>query len=282
MPLAGHDPDSADRRHPRQNFNPRAPCGARLNYEVLTTIYRQRFQSTCPLRGTTGDGEGQQGHRPISIHVPLAGHDFVAPAPTVTAYYFNPRAPCGARHNRACKGKVSPNFNPRAPCGARLAHSRLAKASTRHFNPRAPCGARRCHRYTSYTAMHFNPRAPCGARRQTCWGSPSRCYFNPRAPCGARRSITACSNSGGSISIHVPLAGHDGAQHLHQLRRNGFQSTCPLRGTTNTEKTRTRFCRISIHVPLAGHDDAALAAPAVLFDISIHVPLAGHDHSSFL
>ena len=32
---------------------------------------------------------------------------------------FNPRAPCGARHQRSGGHKDQANFNPRAPCGAR-------------------------------------------------------------------------------------------------------------------------------------------------------------------
>ena len=59
-----------------------------------------------------------------------------------------------------------------------------------------------------------------------------------------------------TISIHVPLAGHD---------VNDFIPTICL------------FC-ISIHVPLAGHDVAADAQGERRGKISIHVPLAGHDH----
>ena len=34
------------------------------------------------------------------------------------------------------------------------------------------------------------------------------------------------------ISIHVPLAGHDDQRQAILARREPFQSTCPLRGTT--------------------------------------------------
>ena len=55
------------------------------------------FQSTRPVRGATA-------HRspPLSMQA-----------------RFNPRAPCGARHDPACGCAGHICFNPRAPCGAR-------------------------------------------------------------------------------------------------------------------------------------------------------------------
>ena len=61
-----------------------------------------------------------------------------------------------------------------------------------------------------------------------------------------------------------------------------FQSTCPLRGTTET--CPLRFfggLDISIHMPLTGHDlDARLKV--IHFAISIHMPLTGHDQRATL
>ena len=85
---------SAKRR--RRHFNPRAPCGARQRTRALPPSAVGRFQSTCPLRGTTSSSHGYSDH----------GRN------------FNPRAPCGARPccpDRSCL--PSQHFNPRAPCG---------------------------------------------------------------------------------------------------------------------------------------------------------------------
>ena len=96
-PLAGNDLRArfAASRYP--NFNPRSPCGERLA-SMPVYLYRVKFQSTLPLRGTTlheSDnkgartnfnprspcGERPEGHRlrdcadRISIHAPLAGND---------------------------------------------------------------------------------------------------------------------------------------------------------------------------------------------------------------
>ena len=56
MPLAGHDCKFASVLFTGLYFNPRAPCGARPPpppYPSPSPI----FQSTCPLRGTTGGGK---------------------------------------------------------------------------------------------------------------------------------------------------------------------------------------------------------------------------------
>ena len=73
-PLAGRDRACSLRLKQFQNFNPRAPCGARLINAVKVSC-RDGFQPTRPLRGATvrhGAGGGVK-------------------------RYFNPRAPCGAR-----------------------------------------------------------------------------------------------------------------------------------------------------------------------------------------
>ena len=78
------------------NFNPRAPCGARLA-RYLVMVNKAGFQPTRPLRGATVDEDFETERRDISTHAPLAGRDPNAITPFATRFYFNPRAPCGAR-----------------------------------------------------------------------------------------------------------------------------------------------------------------------------------------
>ena len=76
-PRAGRDsPRSRDRRR-QPNFNPLAPCGARL---------------ARLLRPAD--------HLVISIHSPRAGRDRLPSGYTIAARHFNPLAPCGARLSR--------------------------------------------------------------------------------------------------------------------------------------------------------------------------------------
>ena len=58
----------------RTNFNPRAPCGARL-MEVLIQLPSVPFQSTRPVRGATATEMACLVWFMISIHAPRAGRD---------------------------------------------------------------------------------------------------------------------------------------------------------------------------------------------------------------
>ena len=130
------------------------------------------FQSTRPVWGATvRRGDRGDGH-PISIHAPRVGRDvisrksrpqesrFQSTRPVwgatigrfkdvIKVRHFNPRAPCGARHNRTVVRRVPEYFNPRAPCGARPCLLDTCAQHSGYFNPRAPCGARQSYcRYT--------------------------------------------------------------------------------------------------------------------------------------
>ena len=103
-PLAGRDSIVKFNNRFHVNFNPRAPCGARL-------------AGWC--NGSTS--------RSISTHAPLAGRDAAACVTDAGWSYFNPRAPCGARRTLQHQCAKTQNFNPRAPCGARQ------QKSTNHY-----------------------------------------------------------------------------------------------------------------------------------------------------
>ena len=184
-PLAGRDYHSMAARRQGYDFNPRAPCGARLQQRTslripcpfqptrplrgatspcLSSFPSMIFQPTRPLRGATSLNRNYSAYTIISTHAPLAGRD--------------------------------------VPCSH-------AAAKPRYFNPRAPCGARRGARTSRTRATNFNPRAPCGARPSCVRCSPRGCYFNPRAPCGARQVGDKLYRVFAGISTHAPLAGRD-------------------------------------------------------------------------
>ena len=170
---------------PPCNFNPRAPCGARLVL-VGTAYLAWSFQSTRPMRGATEHPESQRQFQPfqstrpmrgatyswpewralrlISIHAPHAGRDGLILTDWMWSEYFNPRAPCGARPAVLLPHPPgSPDFNPRAPCGAR--HSSGKPLYSRwNFNPRAPCGARPHHRAALRPDADISIHAPHAGR----------------------------------------------------------------------------------------------------------------------
>ena len=107
-------------------------------------------------------------------------------------FYFNPRAPCGARPKKAEDLFEEVKFQPTRPLRGATTHKASEPQQGRHFNPRAPCGARPFPFSIFLDASGFQPTRPLrGATSHSL--SFLHCYdFNPRAPCGARQQ--KCTN----------------------------------------------------------------------------------------
>ena len=103
---------------PPGNFNPRTPCGVRLEPPLFFGGWIG-FQSTHPVWGAT-----------IAF---LHSSD--------SFWDFNPRTPCGVRRARYPRFPQGKDFNPRTPCGVRPA-GHLDGPAAIDFNPRTPCGVR--------------------------------------------------------------------------------------------------------------------------------------------
>ena len=283
----------------RGNFNPRAPCGARL--PGARCICRPfTFQSTRPVRGATGGRALRPLFRGISIHAPRAGRDFLRLSRGLSGGNFNPRAPCGARpldflrcfdlvvfqSTRPVRGATGielrvgqdVDISIHAPRAGRdllplrhLDHD-AGFQSTRPVRGATSIAHDRLARH--WISIHA-PRAGRDAVRRTrlC---PRR-HFNPRAPCGARLKKLQAGD------VH-----------------DKFQSTRPVRGATTIKPNSKPQQGISIHAPRAGRDDFGYAQQRYRKDfnprapcgarrsecpnahrqaaISIHAPRAGRDH----
>ena len=140
-PLRGATIQRSPPKNWGQDFNPRAPCGARR-------------QSSG-----RGDRDGQ-----ISTHAPLAGRDRERNPALLLGKNFNPRAPCGARHGGSDNIKRQLQISTHAPLAGRDHGSERRSCCPTLFNPCAPCGARQLSALTPSIEANFNPRAPCGAR----------------------------------------------------------------------------------------------------------------------
>ena len=152
-----------------QDFNPRAPCGARHG----STAKRgdgMSISTHAPLAGRDPRPRPRRGSTKISTHAPLAGRDRRGLHREEDNYYFNPRAPCGARQlGTEYRNKGQKKFQPTRPLRGATSAARQKLYDAIDFNPRAPCGARpRSARLLRLQALNFNPRAPCGARQQKC------------------------------------------------------------------------------------------------------------------
>ena len=153
--------------HP--DFNPRSPCGERLEIRETDTP-EQIFQSTLSLRRATSGDQRVLGIQGISIHALLAESDSSSSMRLVPSSLFQStlslRRATGA--DALYRGGNS-NFNPRSPCGER------PQAAT------APVGY--IYRFQSTLSLR---------RATSIRPSPEIQYadFNPRSPCGERLSIT--------------------------------------------------------------------------------------------
>ena len=193
----------------KDNFNPRAPCGARHQYRTEPKTV-QKFQSTRPMRGATANKRQSNANKDISIHAPHAGRDaagfLAAPKvrisihaphagrdrmmlpPTTILQYFNPRAPCGARRSCAACGRISSVFQSTRPMRGATRLDGVERQGI-CISIHAPHAGRDYDYCLSARSRHnFNPRAPCGARHTGNHSMLPDNHFNPRAPCGARHT----------------------------------------------------------------------------------------------
>ena len=92
-PRAGRDCSDVARCSCQRDFNPRAPCGARLALCAESVGMNLIFQSTRPVRGAT-DAQTFDGKGPaISIHAPRAGRDIEIRLTPAIAHRFQSTRP---------------------------------------------------------------------------------------------------------------------------------------------------------------------------------------------
>ena len=234
------------------------------------------FQSTLPLRGATVDDDDLVVAVEISIHTPLAGSDLYHRASTGQIIQFQSTLPLrGAIWSRTRRPRCRHHFNPRSPCGERHQLVKYDNATVKFQSTLPLRGATTCaacgrprYRFQSTLPLRgatalavagdlapvISIHTPLAGSDWT--GGPSRCstrYFNPHSPCGERRA-----------QGYLPV-------YLSQ-----FQSTLPLRGATLGKHLVSHPALISIHTPLAG-SDARIGHRGAVHLISIHTPLAGSD-----
>ena len=165
----------------------------------------------APLAGRDPRPRPRRGSTKISTHAPLAGRDRRGLHREEDNYYFNPRAPCGARQlGTEYRNKGQKKFQPTRPLrGATLAEDRVGHGES--ISTHAPLAGRDAQKKNAPTvARHFNPRAPCGARLPFAFLSAFISLFQPTRPLR------------GATPIGAALGGS--AQK--------FQPTRPLRGAT--------------------------------------------------
>ena len=197
------------------------------------------FQSTLPVWGATAVSGSFGQLLIISIHAPRVGSDAGGVQIGRRNCHFNPRSPCGERHEAGFSAYDSTDFNPRSPCGERPVSHPPSSIRVRFQSTLPVWGATRRFRRCRTGTGDFNPRSPCGERRGTGIASGWNWVFQSTLPVW-----------GATGSIHCAAADVV------------FQSTLPVWGATIADARRHVFRGISIHAPRVGSDFGRLQCPA--------------------
>ena len=150
--------------------------------------------------------------------------------------YFNPRPPCGGRHQfhrvdecgklisiHALRGEgdyrkhwvaVYMQISIHALRGEGDDKLLQRRSVSLNFNPRPPWGGRRAQDGGLCANNHFNPRPPWGGRPQCLSESRHTGNFNPRPPWGGRREIDRRAEYLPAISIHALRGEGDGCLYV--------------------------------------------------------------------
>ena len=198
------------------------------------------------------------------------GLSFAAQAHTPVRWYFNPRAPCGARPAMGSALTSVGDFNPRAPCGARPPRPEYPRDRC-IISIHAPLAGR-----DTITGLHtvlavISIHAPLAGRDLAVLQRHRQpLCISIHAPLAGRDiKVLDCTDEELMISIHAPLAGRDICTVGKYPSRNLFQSTRPLRGAT--------FVPDKVSAALGYFNPRAIVGGKVVQLISIHAPLAGRD-----
>ena len=103
------------------------------------------------------------------------------------------------------------------------------------FNPRTPHGVRQVAADINYQSFSISIHAPLtGCDIKPFTAALIAVHFNPRTPHGVRLLIKTEYHRLRQISIHAPLTGCDFKFSNTTTIGDGFQSTHPSRGATQT------------------------------------------------
>ena len=251
-PRVGRDGQRTAMRNSWSRFNPRAPCGARLDVLLFGGFLFV-----------------------VSIHAPRVGRDQAFPIKLYLHGSFNPRAPCGARRHHPQRNRLPSCFNPRAPCGARP-NKFYHDSPPLCFNPRAPCGARQCRFCIGAGVGKFQSTRPVWGATAPLGGIYGNYMFQSTRPVWGATLYHRRDYPRDEVSIHAPRVGRDaggfcgghrnggfnprapcGARLLHKHRCHHpqrFQSTRPVWGATAVDVVVRDITRVSIHAPRVGRD----------------------------
>ena len=295
-----------------QDFNPRAPCGARRPkslsclydisisthaplagrdlYKRNFVTFEQTFQPTRPLRGATVcPSPISTSHRfqptrireyyysgRISTHAPLAGRDNdVGVRPLGDG--ISTHAPLAGRDSpHLATSRRENRFQPTRPLRGATMRTNVCGTSL-SFQPTRPLrGATSSDKDKDNKQSNFNPRAPCGARPPSVTGAINILYFNPRAPCGARPSKYPCMHRDKYFNPRAPCGARPGLYVDYCTLCSHFNPRAPCGARRRSAKHSAYPLIFQPTRPLRGATWRWIRRSRICW-ISTHAPLAGRD-----
>ena len=125
----------------QRHFNPRLPCGRRQSAMRITEL-----PVFISIHASLAGGDDFRDFPPyttaISIHASLAGGDWSLSSVLGRQRHFNPRLPCGRRHQLTGKSLAELSFQSTPPLREATAQLYKTCRANPDFNPRLPCGRR--------------------------------------------------------------------------------------------------------------------------------------------
>ena len=122
------------------DFNPRAPCGARPTYrKPLPACLDFNPRAPCGARPPAPEEPSQ--NITISTHAPLAGRDAQKFSVSIHTE-ISTHAPLAGRDPRRPEAPEATSISTHAPLAGRDSNFTEFLNGNADFNPRAPCGAR--------------------------------------------------------------------------------------------------------------------------------------------
>ena len=149
-----------------EDFNPRAPCGARHRKGGTTPSHRG-FQSTRPVWGATPGAVIVRVASNISIHAPRVGRDLQLQPPPMYGGGISIHAPRVGRDRRQLVDGVDcRRFQSTRPVWGATVFDIQDTHKVKFQSTRPVWGATLPQPRPQGMRPNFNPRAPCGARQQ--------------------------------------------------------------------------------------------------------------------
>ena len=208
-PRVGRDDTRVGHKTNGNNFNPRAPCGAR-RYTPYCCFTQNKFQSTRPVWGATGKDLHLQPKEGISIHAPRVGRDAKSGYTLGEVTVFQSTRPVwGATTCILARPNTWRKFQSTRPVWGATTVTMCLASSRLYFNPRAPCGARPCVVQGRFLVDVFQSTRPVWGATAANLQSQITALFQSTRPVWGATFSPGTQHRPRAISIHAPRVGRD-------------------------------------------------------------------------